>query len=98
MPIVPVDRAHPGMKLSKAVTNESGAVLFEAGRMLTRQLIAELLNANIRSVYIVGTLDRAGIEKMLSNLRNRFAKTRHGAHMAMLEELVIEHIEEFHAQ
>lgn len=98
MPIVSVDRAHPGMRLSKAVTNESGAVLFEAGRMLTSQLIAELMNANIRNVYIVGTPDRARIEEMLSGLRNRFAKTRHETHMAMLEELMIEHIEGFHAQ
>ena len=98
MPIVSVDRAQPGMRLSKSVTNDSGTVLFEAETMLTSQLIAELLNANIRSVDIVGTPDRARIEEMVSSLRKKFAKTRHEAHMAMLEELVIEHIEEFYAQ
>jgi len=98
MPIVSVDRAQPGMRLSKSVTNESGAVLFEAGTMLTSQLITELRNASIGSVYIVGTPDHARIEEMVAGLRKRFAKTRHEAHMAMLEELVIEHIEELHAQ
>jgi hypothetical protein len=98
MPIVSLDKAQVGMRLSKPVANESGVVLLEAGTTLTSQLITGLLNANITSVCIAGTPDRARMEEMLSGLRKRFEKSRHEAHMAMLEELVAEHIEELYAQ
>ncbi len=98
MPIVPVDQVRPGTRLLKSVTDAHGSVLFEAGRMLTHALITELLAANIRTVCVAGTLDRAKVEEMLSGLRKRFEQTRQYPLMPMLEELVAEHIEELYAQ
>jgi hypothetical protein len=98
MSVVPLDKARAGMRLSRSVADESGEVLLGAGAVLTGRLIARLLNANIGSVHIERVLDRAKVEEMLSSLRKRFGKTRHEAHMAMVEELVAEHIEEQYAR
>jgi hypothetical protein len=97
MPIVSLDKAEAGMTLSKPAVNEFGVVLLDAGAKLTGHLITRLLRADISSVYIVGAPDRAKIQELLTQLQERFEKTRNEPHMALLEEIVAEHIEECHA-
>ena len=97
MPIISLDKAEAGMTLSKPAVNEFGVVLLDAGAKLTNHLITRLLRADISSVYIVGAPDRAKIQALLTQLQERFEKTRNEPHMALLEELVAEHIEECHA-
>ncbi len=98
MGLVSVAAVQAGMRLSNSVTNKSGVVLLEAGTILTGSLIARLQNAHISSVYVHETADRAKVEEMLSQLRKRFEKKRGDPHMALLEEIVKEHIEDLYVE
>ncbi len=98
MAVISVAGAQTGMRLSRSVTNSRGVVLLEAGTILNNQLIARLQNANIYSIQVSGTPDRSNIDQMLSELQKRFEKSRHEAHMALIEEAVKEHIEELYAE
>ena len=98
MLFISLDRAQDGMKLSRPATNEAGVVLLEAGTTLTGPLIKRLLRVGVRSVCIVGVPDSAVVEELLAQLRKRFEMTRNEPHMALLESVVAEYIEEFYAQ
>ncbi len=98
MLFISVDRAQDGMKLSRPATTEAGVVLLEAGTTLTGPLIKRLLRVGVRSVCIVGTPDAAVPEELLRELKKRFEMTRNEPHMALLESVVAEYIEEFYAQ
>ena len=97
MPIVSLEKAEAGMTLSKPAVNEFGVVLLDAGAKLTGHLITRLLRADISRVYVVGTPDRAKIQELLTQLQERFEKTRNEPYMALLEKIVAEYIEECHA-
>ena len=98
MRYVSLDKAEDGMKLSRPATNETGVVLLEAGTTLTAPLIRRLLRVGVRSVCIAGTPDGTDLEQLIAELRRRFDVTRNDPHMALLESLVAEYLEEFYAQ
>jgi hypothetical protein len=98
MRFISLDKAQDGMKLSRPATNEAGVVLLEAGTTLSSPLIKRLLRVGVRSVCIGGAPEDADIEESLAQLSKRFEMARHEPHMALLESVVAEYLEEFYAQ
>lgn len=94
MPKIPVENLKPGMKLARAVENDSGMVLMGAGTELTYSTIERLSTMNISGVFIEGSTEPTKTkEEMLSELDARFKKTENEPHMADLKRVMQEHID-----
>ncbi len=98
MRFISLDKAEDGMTLSRPATNDTGVVLVETGTILTAPLIRRLLRVGVRSVCVTGVPDGTDLEQRLAELRRRFDTTRQNHHMALLESLVAEYLEEIHAE
>ena len=94
---ISVSNLNPGMKLSKAVVNESNMILFGEGTVLTEAHIERLHNMNINSVQVEGdSKPRKPKEEVLAELDARFKKTENEPYMGILKKLFIDHIEELY--
>jgi len=83
MELVSLVEITPGRILARPVANSAGAVLCQAGSLLTEALIEKLENAGIDSVYVQGG-GREGptLEERLAALQTRFTRV---ADPALLE-------------
>ncbi len=91
---IAVEDARPGMKLARAVLNQSGIAVFAEGITLTEPVIARIESTGITTLYIAGRKvpDRS-LSEELAALDRRFRNTETFPEMAALKRMVREHIE-----
>ncbi len=93
MPKILVSKLKSGMKLAKAVKNESGMVLLGENTELSDSLIDRLERMNIESVSIIADAAKEkSPDELLAELDARFRKTEKEPYMADLKRLFQEHI------
>lgn len=94
MPCINIEKAQPGMILSKPVVNNFGIILMGEGTALTDPIIQKLKNMNISVVHIEGDAKmKKPKEEMLSEVEARFKKTEDKPYMRTIKKLLIKHIE-----
>lgn len=94
MAAVTVANLKPGMKLAKAIVNDSGMVLLPPGTVLTDSHIRRIENMDLTSVSIEGGTDeRKPKEEVLAEIDARFSKSEDQPLMQMMKRVLKEHIE-----
>ncbi len=96
MMFIALECARPGMRLLQSVTNSKGQTLLEGGTVLTDGLIEKLSAGGTGSLLVDGAPDHTAKDELLSKLHKRFETSRNNCHMALLEDAVAEHLEEFY--
>jgi len=91
---VSVANLKPGMKLSRAVVNDSGMVLLPQGTVLTDSLIQRIENMNLTSISVEGGAEsRKPKEEVLAELEHRFRKSDDQPLMQVIKRAMREHLE-----
>jgi hypothetical protein len=94
MPRIALDKLKQGMKLAKPVTNQNGLVMLAEDTELTTTLIDKITDMGIAGVYIKGmTQPDLPKEEMLADLNQRFKNVENEPYMAMIKQVLKEHIE-----
>lgn len=91
--------AAPGMKLAKPVTNKRGMVLYGAGAVLTKEIIARLSDMGVEQITAEGhPLDTGDTGKNLSqhidDLHSRFKYVEGDPLMSKIKSLLLERLRE----
>jgi hypothetical protein len=94
VPRITLENIEVGMQLSRPALNGTGAMLVDRGARVTQEMIAKLVNADIRYVFVTGPTQDAALEAMLSSLEARFAMVKDEPHMDRLKQLLKEHLQE----
>jgi hypothetical protein len=88
------ERLTPGMKLARPVCNANGMVLLGENTELTDVLIERVKDMDVGSVYVQGTSQQeVPKDVVLAGLDKRFEGTETEVHMALLRQILREHIE-----
>jgi hypothetical protein len=95
MRIVDKGRLEAGMKLAKAITNDSGMVMISEGSALTDSMIKRIENMEVGAVYIEGEAPNAKSKaELLEDLDRRFRKTEDEKYMSLIKDVIRTRIEE----
>ena len=97
MPRIALKNIEAGMQLSRPVLNSAGVLLVDRGVKITQEMIAKLVNADIRYVFVVGQPEGPSFEEAISALERRFSKTGDDPHMERLRRLLREHLQELYS-
>ncbi|WP_353684917.1 hypothetical protein V4D30_03740 [Thermodesulfovibrio sp. 3907-1M] len=92
---IPINKAKPGMKILRDITNEAGMVVVPAGRELTDSLIDRLLMMNVDFLYVEGQKDMPPKEEVLNEIERRFKKAN-DTHTLLIKTILKSHIEELY--
>ena len=96
---VQLSLAAAGMKLAKPVTNKRGMVLYGAGAVLTKEIIARLSDMGVEQIRVEGhPLDTGDMAKKLSqhidDLDSRFRYVEGDPLMSKIKSLLLERLRE----
>jgi len=96
---VQLSLAAPGMKLAKPVTNKRGMVLYGAGAVLTKEIIARLSDMGVEQITAEGhPLDTGDTGKNLSQhideLHSRFRHVEGDPLMSKIKGFLLERLRE----
>jgi hypothetical protein len=96
---VPLSLAAPGMKLAKPVTNKRGMVLYGAGAVLTKEIIARLSDMGVEQITAEGHLLDTGdtgkdLSQHIDELHSRFRYVEGDPLMSKIKSLLLERLRE----
>ena len=96
---VQLSLAAAGMKLAKPVTNKRGMVLYGAGAVLTKEIIARLSDMGAKRITVEGhPVDTGDSEKSLGQqideLHARFRKVEGDPLMRKIKDIFLERLKE----
>jgi hypothetical protein len=96
---VQLSLAAPGIKLAKPVTNKRGIVLYGAGAVLTKEIIARLSDIGIEQITVEGHPLHTGdtgksLSQHIDDLHSRFRYVEGDPLMSKIKSLLLERLRE----
>ncbi|MEN2993789.1 MAG: hypothetical protein ABDH19_00370 [Thermodesulfovibrio sp.] len=92
---ISIDKAKPGMKITKDIVNEAGMVVVPAGKKLTDSLINKLSTMNIKFIYVEGKKEMPPKEELLREVEEKFKKAK-DVYTTLIKKALMNHIEELY--